>query len=144
MASCMSSSCGRPNRHPRQQQLARLFPAEAELCGSQVDRLIIEGENRRALRVHASTTPTGPNFRPVFGTADGRLPGTLPLHPLKSADHPPQAGVALAFARSQSVVTLQRDLGAIETPQSTRANLSGDVLFDFDEVRCAPTLSAVG
>lgn len=41
----------------------------------------------------------------------------------------PQA--ALSFARSQSVIALQRDLGAVQTPQGTAVNLSSDVLFDF-------------
>jgi outer membrane protein OmpA-like peptidoglycan-associated protein len=44
----------------------------------------------------------------------------------------------LAFARSQSLVALQQDLGAVQTAQGTAISLSGDVLFDFDRDRLRP------
>lgn len=103
-------------------------------------RLLVTGENSRAFLVQhiddtagtqvpasvrsgALAVPAGPALAAVAG-----VPSVALLTPES----------ALAFARSQSLVVLQRDLGAVQTARGTAISLSGDVLFDFDRARLRP------
>jgi outer membrane protein OmpA-like peptidoglycan-associated protein len=103
-------------------------------------KLLVTGEDSRAFLVQHIDDTTGTEIPASVRS------GALPMPPSNSvaatvvgapvAVLTPQA--ALAFARSQSVVALQRDLGAVRTPQGTVVSLSGDVLFDFDMDRLRP------
>jgi outer membrane protein OmpA-like peptidoglycan-associated protein len=102
-------------------------------------RLLVSGTNNHAFLVRhiddsagdeiAASVRTGALFPPV--TAPGAVvAAAVPVIVT------PQA--ALDFARAQSVVALQRDLGATQTPEGTAVSLSGDVLFDFDRDQLRP------
>jgi outer membrane protein OmpA-like peptidoglycan-associated protein len=103
-------------------------------------RLLVTGENSRAFLVQHIEDTAGSEI--PASVRSGALP--MPAGPAVAA----VAGVpsvalstpeaALAFARSQSLVALQQDLGAVQTAQGTAISLSGDVLFDFDRDRLRP------
>jgi outer membrane protein OmpA-like peptidoglycan-associated protein len=93
--------------------------------------LLITGENNRALLVQHIDDTTGIEVPASIHS------GALPVPAGAAVAGIPPVGLltpqaALAFARSESVVALQRDLGAVQTPEGTAISLSGDVLFDFD------------
>jgi outer membrane protein OmpA-like peptidoglycan-associated protein len=103
-------------------------------------RLLVSGDNSRAFLVqHIDDTP---GTEIAASVRSGALP--MPARDGVAAAVvggpvailTPQA--ALAFARSESVVALQHDLGAVQTPQGTAANLSSDALFDFGRDHLRP------
>jgi outer membrane protein OmpA-like peptidoglycan-associated protein len=102
-------------------------------------KLLITGQNSRAILVQHIDDTTGTEVPASFRS------GTLPSseHTATVADVPAQVTIltpqaALAFAHSRSLSMLQHDLGATQTPQGAVVNLSGDVLFDFDQDRLRP------
>ncbi len=103
-------------------------------------RLLVSGENSRAFLVRHIDDTTG--MEVPASVRSGALPTPAGTPVASAAIGVPVAiltpEAALAFARSQSVVALQHDLGAVQTPQGTAVNLSGDVLFDFDRDHLRP------
>lgn len=101
--------------------------------------LLISGDNDRAIRVQRLDDTSGVEIPSVGSTGSLPAPAGITVGSVGGgsvAIQTPQA--ALAFARGQSEATLRHDLGAVRTAEGTAVNLSGDVLFDFDQDRLRP------
>jgi outer membrane protein OmpA-like peptidoglycan-associated protein len=98
--------------------------------------LVVTGENSRAFRIQHIDDTTGTEIPASVKSGAQAAPAGIVAAAGAPAILTPQA--ALSFARGQSVIALQRDLGAVRTPQGTAVNLSSDVLFDFDQDSLRP------
>ena len=92
--------------------------------------LIVSGSNSHAIRVNHLGEVSGVEIPAAVRQGSLAPPAGPPVPGASIAVLTPQA--ALATARGETVVQLQRNLSAIQTPQGTQVRLSGDVLFDFD------------
>jgi outer membrane protein OmpA-like peptidoglycan-associated protein len=92
--------------------------------------VLVTGSNSRAFRVQHIEDSNGVEIPATIRAGSlGAAPGGVVVMT-------PQA--ALAAAQSESIGELQHHLSAVQTPQGTIVELSGDVLFDFDQDRLRP------
>jgi outer membrane protein OmpA-like peptidoglycan-associated protein len=98
--------------------------------------LIVSSSNSHAIRVNHLGEVSGVEIPAAVRQGSVVPPAGAPVAGAGIAVLTPQA--ALATARGETVVQLQRNLGAVQTPQGTQVRLSGDVLFDFDKDTLRP------
>jgi outer membrane protein OmpA-like peptidoglycan-associated protein len=102
-------------------------------------KLLVNGQNSRVFLVQHLDDTTGTEV--PASLRSGAVQDVAGAIVVASVRAPavfltPQA--ALSFARDQSLDVLQHDLGAVQTAEGRMVNLSGDVLFDFDEDQLRP------
>jgi OmpA family len=97
--------------------------------------LIVTGSNSHAIRVGHLGEVNGAEL-PAAARAGLLMPPAANVPGTQVTVLTPQA--ALAAAQGETIVQLQRNLGAVQTPQGTQVRLPGDVLFDFDQDTLRP------